>query len=174
MKRTNRVIMALLLVGFMTPSITMADRYRENGFYDHAKVVKVEPIFNYVSYQEPHRDCYRRVIDRPGQRSYTSVIGGSIVGGVIGNQFGKGRGQDAMTVAGALLGASIGNDLYNRRLNHYSDSERVCDVRYSSHRKKELIGYQVVYRYKGRHFEREMDHHPGKKLRVWISVSPEV
>ena len=35
---------------------------------------------------------------------------GGIVGGVIGNQFGKGSGKTILTVAGALLGSSIGSD----------------------------------------------------------------
>ena len=37
------------------------------------------------------------------------TFGGSLVGGVIGHQFGGGSGQDVATVLGALIGAGIGN-----------------------------------------------------------------
>jgi outer membrane lipoprotein SlyB len=39
------------------------------------------------------------------------AFSGAIVGGLIGNQFGGGRGNDAMTVIGALGGAAAGNAL---------------------------------------------------------------
>lgn len=45
-----------------------------------------------------------------GYRSYTPLIGGAIVGGLIGNQFGKGSGRKALTAAGVILGGSIGRD----------------------------------------------------------------
>jgi hypothetical protein len=43
-------------------------------------------------------------------RSYTPIIGGAIVGGLIGNQFGRGSGRKALTAAGVILGGSIGRD----------------------------------------------------------------
>jgi uncharacterized protein YcfJ len=45
--------------------------------------------------------------------SATNEIFGGILGGAIGNQFGGGSGKKVMTVAGALLGASIANDNEN-------------------------------------------------------------
>jgi hypothetical protein len=51
-----------------------------------------------------------------GYRSYTPIIGGAIIGGLIGNQFGKGSGKTALTAAGVVLGGSIGRDYeYSRR-----------------------------------------------------------
>ena len=43
-------------------------------------------------------------IDRPASDS--EVFNGFLIGGAIGNQFGSGSGKDAMTVLGALNGAS--------------------------------------------------------------------
>lgn len=39
------------------------------------------------------------------------AFSGAVIGGLIGNQFGRGRGNDAMTVIGALGGAAAGNAL---------------------------------------------------------------
>lgn len=48
------------------------------------------------------------MIDRPA--SGGEVLGGAILGGVIGNQFGKGNGKSAMTALGAIVGGSVANE----------------------------------------------------------------
>ncbi len=40
-----------------------------------------------------------------------SAIAGSIIGGAIGHQFGKGKGKDVMTVVGAIAGGMIGGNI---------------------------------------------------------------
>jgi uncharacterized protein YcfJ len=85
------------------------------------RVVVVErPVYvEQVRYEEPPR-YYR---DEPAYyppatgeyRSATPMIVGGIIGGVLGNQMGKGRGKDAATVAGVLLGGSIGRDVSYRQ-----------------------------------------------------------
>ncbi len=39
-----------------------------------------------------------------------ATLGGALIGGVIGNQFGGGSGQDVATVLGAIIGAQAGNN----------------------------------------------------------------
>ena len=46
------------------------------------------------------------------------TFGGALVGGVIGNQFGKGSGRDVATILGAIIGGSMTN-------NHNGQPERV-------------------------------------------------
>lgn len=85
------------------------------------RVVVVERPVHYeeVRYEEPPR-YYR---DEPayypptdnGYRSATPMVVGGIVGGVLGNQVGKGRGKDLATVAGVILGGSIGRDMGYRQ-----------------------------------------------------------
>ena len=59
----------------------------------------------------PYRHGYRHSRYREEYHSATPVILGGILGGVVGNHMGKGRGRDIATVAGVLLGGSIGRDL---------------------------------------------------------------
>lgn len=45
------------------------------------------------------------VLDRPA--SDGEVLGGAVIGGVVGNQFGKGDGKAAMTILGAIVGGNV-------------------------------------------------------------------
>ena len=53
------------------------------------------------------------------------AVVGAIVGGVAGRQVGGGRGRDIATVAGAVGGAVVGNEVEERR----NDNDTVYDVR---------------------------------------------
>jgi len=55
-----------------------------------------------------------REVDAKGKASGLGAVGGAVVGGLLGNQVGAGRGKDAMTVAGAVGGAVAGNEVEKR------------------------------------------------------------
>jgi len=55
-----------------------------------------------------------REVDAKGKGSGLGAIGGAVVGGLLGNQVGAGRGKDAMTVVGAVGGAVAGNEVEKR------------------------------------------------------------
>ena len=77
--------------------------------YDYARVVDVQPVVRFVTVETPVRECWEetryREYDHRGHRAHSasagSSIAGAIIGGVIGHQFGSGRGNDAATIAGA-------------------------------------------------------------------------
>lgn len=50
-----------------------------------------------------------RVSESSDWKKYAAPVGGAVVGGVIGNQFGGGTGKTALTVVGALGGAFAGH-----------------------------------------------------------------
>ena len=50
-------------------------------------------------------------IEKKGESSGAGAVLGGIVGGVLGHQVGGGRGRDVATVAGALGGALVGNEI---------------------------------------------------------------
>lgn len=52
-----------------------------------------------------------REVENQGQASGLGAVGGAVVGGVLGNQVGGGRGKDIMTVVGAVGGAVAGNQI---------------------------------------------------------------
>jgi len=150
----------------------------DNSFNDRARVLSAKPIYETVSVNNPEQRCWNeRVYHRTpgGSQSYTPTIAGAILGGAVGNQFGKGRGKDAMTVAGVILGASVGNDLGKHPDERsYATTERRCELVDHYQERRELVGYEVKYRYNGKIFWTQTDNHPGDTLPVRVSLEPVV
>ena len=94
----TKILATVAMVGFMTTSAgavaeTVTDHYKS------------------VIEQTPYRVevCQDRV-QHSGDGSATNELVGALFGGAIGNSFGKGDGKDAMTLFGALMGASLAHD----------------------------------------------------------------
>jgi uncharacterized protein YcfJ len=68
-------------------------------------VVKPVPVQSCNTVEVPIYET-RRI---GGQASTGDTLAGALIGGVIGNQFGGGKGKDAATVLGAILGADAAN-----------------------------------------------------------------
>jgi uncharacterized protein YcfJ len=111
MKRMNALLISSCLVVAATPA--MAAHPRANS--ECAKVLHAQPVYETVRYPVNQEVCWNEEVYRRQPRSATPVIIGSIIGGVIGNQFGGGHGNNVLTAAGAVLGGSIGADQARRR-----------------------------------------------------------
>jgi uncharacterized protein YcfJ len=155
----------------------------DRAYYEYAKVVHVDPIVRLVRVPTPRRECWNEeVIQRDHHRgyyrgnrgSYTPLVLGGVLGGVVGNRFGSGRGRDAMTVAGALLGASVGRDVSQqpRARGAYVSTERHCRVTEDYYEEEQVDGYRVKYRYRGRTYVTRMDQHPGRRVKLEVTVTP--
>ena len=147
-----------------------------HGFIGKAKVIEAVPQYETVEVANPVTECWTERVTRNNHRrgSYTAPLAGGIVGGVVGNQFGRGRGKTALTVAGALLGASMGHD-YNT--SHYRGRPRVEHVRHCEtvdryEQEQQLVGYRVKYRYEGQTYYTQTTEYPGKFIPVRVKVSP--
>ena len=157
--------LALLLI---TPALAA-----ESIHYDHAKVIDSRPVYEIVEVSTPERRCRDHyATERVAPRSYTSVVTGGIIGGVIGNQVVHGKYRDWGTVAGALLGGSLGNDYYHRQQATSGSgwAESRCREVVRVREERQLAGYEVTYRYHGRDYVTMMDHDPGRRVRVAVSV----
>lgn len=150
-----------------------------HGHEDWAKVTHVEPVYERVSYPEKH--CWTERVHggkhhhkRDQHTSYVPVVTGALVGGVVGNQFGRGKGKDAMTVGGVLLGAAVGHDLSRGGHHGYRDHRpRVVErCEYRDNYREELVGYRVSYRYHGERYTTRTDYHPGDRIKVHAEVRP--
>ena len=64
-----------------------------------------------------------------------------------------------------LIGAAVGNNVAggSRRVTSYEDRE-VCTTRYRTEYQRELVGYDVTYRYDGRVYTTNTRHHPGDRI----------
>lgn len=175
MKKTLIPLSMVTALAFTSTAVLAGNgyRYNDHGGQDRAKVTHVEPIYHEIRVATPVRECYEtRGQNNSGYHSYTGTIAGGIIGGVLGNQVGGGSGKKVMTVAGTLLGGSVGRDVTHR--NQYRDQgyREQCHVSQRYHYKRQIEGYDVHYRYKGRNYMTFMDHHPGKFIPVDVIAKP--
>ena len=179
MKSLLSTLSLTTVLALSSPALLAGNKHYQskNYFQDTARVTHVESLSKTVRISTPQRECWQEPKYRPSNnqyKSYTSTIAGGIVGGVVGNQFGGGNGKKIMTVAGALLGGSVGRDYDYNNSQQYSNHAPVeqCRVTDRYHDEERSNGYRVTYRYKGQSYTTHMDHHPGKRIPVEVSVRP--
>jgi uncharacterized protein YcfJ len=71
--------------------------------HSHRKVIVTAPLYNRPNYRHSHREVV--VLQTP------AVIMGGLLGGAIGNQLGNDQTRVISTMAGAIIGTAIANDL---------------------------------------------------------------
>jgi uncharacterized protein YcfJ len=183
-KNTIGALVALSLM----PVAALADDPPNRGAYDYARVTQVEPLYRTVRTSEPRETCWNEEVVNhdqrrdaaPRGRAGRTIVGG-LLGGLVGAQLGDGRGRDAATVAGALIGSAIAND-NARRDDYYRDQARGddrytevvqrCSVTNDYYEEEILDGYRVSYEYGGETYTTRMAQEPGRTIRVWVSVRP--
>ena len=106
-----------------------------------------------VIQQIPYRVevCQDRV-QHSGDGSATNELVGALFGGAIGNSFGKGDGKDAMTLFGALMGASLAHD--DEVAKGPTRTVTVCDVetRYEESVSEVYSHSTITFGLKGREY----------------------
>lgn len=135
----------------------------ERDYY--APVSSARPIYREVAVQVPVDSCQVETVaysERRGGDSFKGTVVGGLIGAAIGHEVGR---NGHATAAGGLIGAAIGNDVAggSRRVTSYEDRE-VCTTRYRTEYQRELVGYDVSYRYDGRVYYTETRHHPGARI----------
>lgn len=178
----KKILLPALLAVFTASGCAAAGphygkNYSDNSDFVRARVLASEPIYETVTINRPQTRCWDERVyyrDHDGQKSHTPTIAGAILGGVVGNQFGGGRGKDAMTVAGAVLGGSIGNDIGNDRTarRSYATTEQRCESVDNYEEHHEIVGYKVKYRYHGKNYWTQMSRQPGEYIKVRVSLEP--
>jgi len=132
----------------------------------YARVVSVTAVTG------PHQVCTNETVTeqrKPNdQHQVAGTVIGAIAGGVIGNQFGGGRGKTLATVGGAVGGGAVGKEVQK---NHQS-RDTVTHVVKRCHMVDQPAGaaplYDVVYAYQGENIRVRLDHDPGDRLALPI------
>lgn len=136
--------------------------YRE----DYARVVRSRPVYREVAVRVPVDSCHVETVAYTERRGGGDSFKGTVVGGLIGAAIGHEVGRNGhATAAGGLIGAAVGNNVAggSRRVTSYEDRE-VCTTRYRTEYQRELVGYDVTYRYDGRVYTTNTRHHPGDRI----------
>ena len=172
-------ILAICILTSIRPVFAAHATSGNNSYYTYGEVITAEPIIRRTVESIPHEKCrpvrQQRVIRRNHRHSNVlPTLLGSLVGGVIGHQFGGGRGKKVLTVAGALAGASIAsNAAHSQEYDHTDHASRQrCTVTEEVREVERIEGYFVTYRYQGREFTRTTVNHPGSRIRLRVKVNP--
>lgn len=159
-------LLTTLAVTLFTAPMAMAHKshqHDDNRFEVYARVTHVEPIYRSRVVHRGHNDC-RPEGRHHGHRAAGSMILGGIAGSAIAGEIHNSPGS---RVAGAVVGSAIGHDIGS---DHH-DNHRRCRP-HSTREHRYIDGYRVHYRHHGRHFVTQTKHHPGKRIRVNVSVEP--
>ena len=166
--RIIAVAVASLFSAIAPATYAAYDRY--GNWYDPrtppietARVLDSRPVYEAA---DVHTECWNaragHFEELRGSRHSNRVAGtaaGAVVGGVIGNQFDHGGG----TAAGAIIGGLIGNQIARERDDTQSDLDR-SRCRTVAEGPRELMGYDVRYRYNGYEYTTRLSHDPGSRL----------
>jgi len=183
------LIAAVLLCGgplaAQTPAVAAASPSEENAaHYGWAAVLRVDPVYDETA-TEPtasaQQECWEEQVpvgsdsgannDGGGRRTVATMIG-AVVGGLLGNQVGKGDGRRAATVAGAVAGGVVGNQVAADSRPQYTTQRRCRTVTGSAPGPRHVVAYDVEYRYRGEVFTSRLAYDPGDRMRVKVSVTP--
>lgn len=146
----------------------------------YATVIATRPLTETYTISEPRRECNTVPVhetvkqDAPLGGTATYTIGGAILGGVVGNQFGDGRGRDIATVAGAALGGSLGYDQAKRAQKTRTVTRYVekCHTVNHSRTATRNNGYEVTYEYDGQVYTTVMEQAPAARFAVQPQPAP--
>lgn len=133
-----------------------------------ARVVSVTPVQETTS--SPRQICHDEVVQTPqqpkDQHQITGIALGAVVGGLLGNQVGDGRGRDLATLAGAVAGGFGGKKVQQQVQTNKTVAtvEQRCETVYDQQVK--VRGYTVQYEVNGQMSTVHMDYDPGTQIPI--------
>ncbi|WP_281560052.1 glycine zipper 2TM domain-containing protein [Thalassomonas sp. RHCl1] len=190
----NIITKAFITISLLaTAANASAGHHRGDSFYARGKVIAATPIYQTVRVEHIHDDsCWRRVSHHHsssghyGGNEVAATVVGAVIGGTVGHVlFKKSDLKGVGTVAGAIIGGSVGNEIghsnhsyrksrhsHNHSGYHHASHRKVlhCSREYSSF--EEISGYEVTYKYQGEIYHTRTRHHPGKKIKLRVTVDP--
>lgn len=166
------LVLALTATAAQAQNARYANQGGGDAHYGWADVLRVDPVYGVTRTQVPRQQCYdEQVVHQDRGNSTAGTILGAVVGGVLGSTIGKGDGRKAATVAGAVAGGAVGN----RASDHggsYATTQTQCREVSTVSEQRQIMGYDVEYRYRGDVYESRLNYDPGERLRVRVSVTP--
>ena len=170
--KINKRWLTFVLVGVIAAVSTGSNAY-EPGHIIEVPVVSSSPVYQIVRVNTPREECWQEAVTVSGKsNSDTPEILGAIVGAGVGRLFGSGRGQDAATVAGAILGGSIGSDLENKNSGNQVQYQQRCRTVNQYHDEERLQGYEVTFKLNDRLYTTRTRNDPGSLIKVNFTISP--
>lgn len=182
-------IFAAILASMVTTSSYAQGFGIQGGYQDqqnYATVIDVQPIyvdryrdsgsgFQQNSYQERCYDVRVPEYHENGREKGAfglNVITGAVIGGLIGNQFGSGDGNTAMTALGVIGGA--GQAIQRNRREAYRMERRCEGTSQNQHASEPIVShYLVTYVFNGYQHTEETTrrYFPGQQVLIQVQPS---
>jgi len=148
----------------------------EHVSYGVADVLRVDPLYERVRQSRPREECIDEPVTRARRQSSAGgAVVGALVGGVLGSNVGSGGGRRAATAAGAMIGGVVGSNAQRSRQGGdvaYQGVDTRCRVVEVVSERRQLVAYDVEYRYRGELYRSRLDYDPGARLRVRVGITP--
>jgi uncharacterized protein YcfJ len=136
---------------------------------EYGTVVSATPI--QVQVPVPQTQCADRQEWIQPAPSGGGALLGALIGGVVGNSIGAGAGRVGATGIGAVAGAAVGDQIEANANPPTAATVRRCDT--VDGYQTRVIGYDVVYDYRGQRYTTRMAQPPGDRIALNVSVTPE-
>ena len=138
----------------------------ETADVEYARVVSVTPLTG------PRQVCTNETVTEQRKpddhHQVAGTVIGAIAGGVIGNQFGGGKGRTLATVGGAVGGGVVGKEVQKNHQSKDTVTHVVKRCRTVDQPAGAAPVYDVVYAYQGENIHVRLDHDPGDRLALPI------
>jgi len=157
MKRVSQAIVAAL--GLSVAGSAFA-YFRDGSYFDYARVQRVDRLLATTEVPRTRQECWNepRSEYHPGADYRRETIVPSDDADVIDE-----NGIDDAGFADVERADVVEHDGYAT-----TTSQRVCQTRTEQAEAREVVGYDVVYRYRGEDYHERLDHDPGRSVRVRV------
>jgi hypothetical protein len=148
MKRVSQAIVAALGISLAGSAFAY---FRDGSYFDFARVQRVDRIVAMADEPRTKEECWNqpRTEYHPGaDYRRETVIPTEDEDGI------------AQTV--------VRDDVVERGGYTTTDYERVCQTRTEHAESQQVIGFDVVYSYRGQDYHERLDHDPGRSVRVHV------
>lgn len=134
---------------------------------EYGRVLTRTAIYERVAV--PEQECFSQPMAMQQPPTGGGAALGAVAGGVLGNTIGHGAGRAAATAIGAVTGAVVGNNVEAATTPPVVVNGQQCQTvtRYDNR----LIGYDVVYEYRGQRYTTRVPRDPGSRIAVNVDVS---
>ena len=138
-----------------------------NAHYGWADVLRVDPVYGAGAPQQQCQD--QTVVQQNPANTTGGTILGAVIGGVLGNTVGRGGGRVAATAVGAVAGGAVGGQVAANSAGQSVQTVTTCQ---QLPQQRQVMGYDVEYRYRGEVYQSRLNYDPGERLRVLVNVAP--
>ena len=147
---------------------TPTTRDRPDSGPAYAQVISVVPVRGDAT--ASHRECHDVEVTRKAPvKDKDKIAGtaiGAVVGGLVGNQLGGGRGRDLATIAGAVGGGIAGREIQGKQQDErtVTSLQERCRTVTDSDANATIVSYDIVYEYAGESHKARVADDPGERI----------